>query len=508
MAQEILRTAGNSWTPACVLTLSVASDIEYRLTYHPLTTPQEEHQILIRARRGSLDALVGFLERTETVEGADEARLAAASRSEVEREDLGRYGLWSIRDAIQRWLHKAGASNEWINVQGGRQQRVTREHIFLKTPQAGTARSIMFSLDFWTRGDEEDRFTFEEQYRAPEELLGYSYATGMPYAELPTLAGYLADLLDLADRPGDSEELLIRCLEQLIARGDLDPAAGQATARDQVDRWRTVAGVARAYGHNGDDRRETLLEVPLDGDRLLSLSFSIDAYSKELHFQEGYGSADNRWRDALYQLHIPYSSAGTLLTWLETRLGERADHLSVDDRLVGCFQALAARGDLAPGRPMAVRDRFAGWLTAAGVEFKSWGADWKETLLSVHREKTDCIFTLTLTLDPEDATKGLRFAEHYDYLPSKGDAGREYAYSVHTPYSSVEVLAEFFEKRLGQSTDGTPGDRLIASFATLVALGELAGGLPLEENQLRVAGWFEEAGVPAEPEKSSWFNSD
>lgn len=507
MTHEILRTAGNSRTPACVLTLSVAADIEYVLTYRPLTSPDDEQQILIRGRR-ELDVLTGYLEGTGPVEGADVERLVAASRAKAAAEDLSEYGLGTIRDTIGKWFHRAGLSHEWINLQGAEHRRMTRDHVLLRMPQQGSNRAVTFSLSFQARGGEDDQFTFNEEYRAPDEHLGYSYALSMPYAELPLLANHLAELLEPGDRPSDPEELLIRCLEQAVTRGELDPAAGQAAARDQLNRWRTAAGVASPPSHPGYDRRETLLRVPLDGDRLVSVSVSIDAFSKEIGFQEGYGRADDQWGDALYHLHLPWSSAGTLLSWLETRLGRQDEQLSIDDRLVRCFEALAARGELTPGRPMAVRDRVAGWLTAAGIEFKSWGDDWNETLLSVHRANTDCLFTLTLTLDLTGGSKGIRFAEHYDYLPTKGDAGREYAYSVQTPYSSGEVLADFFDERLGQPTDGPPTDRLIASFTALVARGELADGLPLEENQGRVARWFSEAGVPAETDKWSWFNSD
>lgn len=510
---EILRTTGNSRTPACVVDLSAADAIEFVLTYRPLKSPEEEHRILIRGR--GVEALTGYLEGTGPVEGADLERLAAAARAKAEQDNLARYGLWSIRDSIARWFHKAGLSHEWINVEGDEPQRVDREHVFLRVPQQGTNRSVMFSLDFRTRGVDEDRFTFAEEYRAPEELLGYSYLVSMPYSELPVLAAHLAELFQPAGRPADPEELLVRSLEQAIARGELDPTAGQAAARDQVNRWRAAAGVASTHDGGGNDRRQTLLQLPLDrgsaaatGGRLVTVSFSIGSYNKQLRFYESYGVADETYRDGLYQLEIPWSSAGALLSWLENRVGEQAEGLSVDDRLVRAFEVLAERGELAPGRPMAVRDRVAGWLTAARVEFKSWGNDWKETLLKVHRDSTDCIFTLTLTLDATDAGKGIRFAEHYDYLPTTGDAGREYAYSVHTAYSSAEALADFFDERFGRPTDGTPSDRLIANFAELVGRGELSDGLPLEENKDRVAGWFTEAGVPVETEKWSWFNSD
>jgi YD repeat-containing protein len=508
MTHEIARLTGDSRTPAAVLTLSVDDDgIEYALTYHSAERPTGERQILVRGPR-AVDVLTGFLEGAGPVEGAEAERLAAATRAKVNRQDLGSYGLWTVRDAIGRWFDRAGLSHEWIDVQGGSYTRMNRDHVLVKAPQVGTGRAVSFKLTFWTPGGDNDRVTFEEAYRAPEERLGYSFAVSIPYAELPALAGYLAGRFELPERPDDPEELLISCLQRAIGRGELDLAAGQSVARDQVDEWCAAAGIATMYYHPGYDRRETLLRVPLDGDRVLSLSLTIGAASKLIDFQESYGSRDSESDIALYQLEVPWRSAGALLSLLETQVGEQPEQLSIDDRLVRCFEALAARGELTPARPMAVRDRLAGRLTAAGIEFTTWGGAWTETLLSVHREKTDCIFTLTLKLDSTDDGQGIRFAERYDYLPRAADAGREYAYSVSTPSASAEPLAGFFDERLGRPTTGSPTDRLIANFSALIERGDLGDGLPLEENQARVARWFAEAGVPAEPEKWSWFNSD
>ncbi|MFI5709633.1 hypothetical protein [Kribbella sp. NPDC051620] len=503
---EILRTAGNSRMPAGVLEVSAADDIEFVLTYRPLKTPEQEDQALIRGT--GIETLTGFLEGTGPVVGADVQRLGTAARAKAEQDDLSSYDLWSIRDAVGRWFHKAGLSHEWIEVEGGAHRRIEREHVLLRVPQAGTDRSVMYSIDFRTVGRDNDHFTFTEEYRAPDEVLGYTYTVPMAYGDLPVLAAYLAEQLGIADEPADPEDLLIRCLEEAIAGGRLDPGAGQATARDQVARWRAAAGVEWAEGPPGYDRREVLLQQPRGGDRLVTVSLSIGSYNKQLRFEESYGVSDQTYRDGHYQVEIPWTAAETLLGWLEARVGEQAEGLSVDDRLVRAFGVLAERGELAPGRPMAVRDRVAGWLTAAGVEFKSWGHDWKETLLSVYRERTNCIFTLKLTLDATDEKAGIHFSEHYDYLPGSADTGREYAYSVQTPFGSAEALVEYFDQRLGQPTSGTLSERLVASFAAVTARGELADHLPLEENRDRVARWFTEAGVPLKTEKWSWFNSD
>lgn len=233
MAHEILRSPGTDRTPACVVTLSVDTEIQYKITVG------EEHQVLIRASAGSIDALVSFLE-SAAVRGADEARLAAASPAAAETQYLARYSAWSIRNAVRRWCHQAGVSSDWFLDD----KRVSREHVLLKVPQPGTPRSITVSLTFSTRGKDSDHLTFTEEYRAPDEILGYSYATAISYAERPALTTFLEDELGVSpgERAGDAEDRLIGCFEKLIARGDLDLSAGQSAMCDQVRRWCSAAG--------------------------------------------------------------------------------------------------------------------------------------------------------------------------------------------------------------------------------------------------------------------------
>jgi hypothetical protein len=120
----------------------------------------------------------------------------------------------------------------------------------------------------------------------------------------------------------------------------------------------------------------------------------------------------------------------------------------------------------------------------------------------VHREATKCVHELVLTID---ARNGIGFHEKYDYLPLRDDAGREYAYSVRTPYTSLAALVAHFEAATGP---GELDDRLIRCFRDLVARGRLTGELELREARNRVQKWFKQAGVPAEPADWSWVNSD
>lgn len=46
-------------------------------------------------------------------------------------------------------------------------------------------------------------------------------------------------------------------------------------------------------------------------------------------------------------------------------------------------------------------------------------------LTSIHHDRTDCVFSLTLLLDPDDEQGGIGLSEKHDYLPTKNDAGRE-----------------------------------------------------------------------------------
>lgn len=141
------------------------------------------------------------------------------------------------------------------------------------------------------------------------------------------------------------------------------------------------------------------------------------------------------------------------------------------------------------------------------------GLERKETLLRVYRPDTGCVFELRLSIDRGDSWPGIRFDEYYEYLPRQGDAGREYAYGVRTDLSSLGPLVGFFDARLDDDARGQypPNqhleDRLVWHLGQLVARGELGDALPLRENRDRVAAWFREAGVPAEPDSWSWFES-
>lgn len=475
--------------PDCTLTLSVGESIEFALDLGG-------RHFVVSTPAAGLDVLVGYLEQTE-VTGADEARLVAASRTAAGRDGFEHHASHSILSGLRGWCHQAGLSSEWTD--GARRTR--REHILAKVPQPGTGREVTVTLGFRTPG-EKDQVSFDEEYRGPDEILGYSYGLTIGYDGLPALTEYVETALGTATSRDDPEDRLIRCATELVARGTLNPLAGQGVLRELVETWCRMAGIEPT--RRGFDRRETLIEFPTRGEQLGRVSFSINAYSKQLGIQEGYGTAQSQWRDALYQLQFPYSCMDRLLPWLEARVGDPVDELlSDDDRFAACWHALARRGDLRPGRAMEVRDRVAGWLTEAGVEFERYGSAWRETLLNVYRDRTGCTFTLTLVLDPEAGDKGITFTEFYDYWPRDDDPGREYGYSVHAPYDALELLADAY----APATDGTPPERLADAFKAMVGAGVLGDGMPLKANRQRVLQDFESAGVTATTSGWSWFNS-
>ncbi|MGW1343077.1 hypothetical protein ACWCOV_18640 [Kribbella sp. NPDC002412] len=122
----------------------------------------------------------------------------------------------------------------------------------------------------------------------------------------------------------------------------------------------------------------------------------------------------------------------------------------------------------------------------------------RETLLRVERAN-GCIFTLTLTLDPEGGERGITFTEFYDYGPLGDDPGREYGYSVHAPYDALDALADHY----APGVPGSAADRLVDSLRALLSDGDRLG---LKGNQHRVLEGFELAGVAATTSVWSWIN--
>lgn len=368
---------------------------------------------------------------------------------------------------------------------------VTRRDILYVDPSSNLIVSTKFSSSEETHGT----FVFEEQYSEPAN----SYTVWLMADAVPILDEYLEKWLGWSPA-GDPAERLVHCLEELITRGDLRTSDGRSALREQVFAWCEEAGLSPKRG--GVNRREVVLNHGS-----LTIEVTVDSTSRKVIFQECHGPIDQR--AGLYQIHWPQSSIAAVTDLLENRAGAQPAAEDWQERLIGAFRAVAARGQLAPGeQPMEIRDRLAGWLAEAGIPFQSYGSEWQTTLLRVHRQRNDCIFTLRVTLDPERGTEGIRFTEFYDYLPLADDPGREYGYTVHAPYESLLTLVAFFDRYLDRSRPGSPQSRLIDDLSALIERGELGDDLPLRENHLRVARWFEAAGVPADTETWTWVNSE
>ncbi|GAA1615971.1 hypothetical protein GCM10009789_82530 [Kribbella sancticallisti] len=355
--------------------------------------------------------------------------------------------------------------------------------------------NLIVSTKFSSSSEEQGTFVFEEEYREPAN----SYTVWLMSNAVPALDEYLEGRLGWSPA-GDPAERLVHCLEELIARGELSPAGGRSALREQVFTWCEEAGLSPKRG--GVNRREVVLARGM-----VTIEVTVDSTSRKVIFQEVHGPLDQR--AGLYQIQLGHSTVEAVTALLEERSAKPVPEPDGDwqERLLKAFRAVADL--LAPGeRPMEARDRVAGWLAAAGIPFQSYGSEWQTTLLKVHRRRNDCVFSLRVTLDPERGDEGIRFTEFYDYLPLADDPGREYGYTVHAPYDALPRLVDFLEESTGSNPAGSLQTRLIDCFAALIAEGELGDGLPLRENHLRVAGWFEAAGVPADTETWSWINSE
>jgi hypothetical protein len=470
-----------------------------------LVTASPEVRVLVPA--GSADPLAALVEdRSDAGDPASQRageayRRLAASLAAMDHD--GRHQLrWSEPAG---WCEQAGVPFEvrmvWPDGTPGR--RIKRWHPLLRAPvPSGHIRTLSVELRPETTGYRAG-ITFSESYRRPDEqLVDYDHGLGTDYSSLDALVGFFARLVS-SSPIGDPEERLIACVAALVARGELGAPGPPRRDRDRMLGWWREAGVA--YRLTGRDRQHRLVECRQPGtDRVftLELAFWTNRPSPEVEFIEWHRPPGAAVEGSRYAVSTPLDAAPALATYLSQRQ-DLAGTGSIEDRLVAGFEAVVATGELGPGRPHRHnRDTVAGWLAAAGADCQVRGTAREERLLKVHRESTDCGFTLWLELDP--GGDRISFSERYDYLPRPGDPEREYAYGVRTPYASLAALVDLLAPGGGED----PEDRLVAGFATLVARGELADGLGLRENRDRVAGWFAAAGVSHEPTTSSWFNSD
>ncbi|WP_433222800.1 hypothetical protein ACQP00_24450 [Dactylosporangium sp. CS-047395] len=148
-------------------------------------------------------------------------------------------------------------------------------------------------------------------------------------------------------------------------------------------------------------------------------------------------------------------------------------------------------------------ERIMGLYRALGIEFEE-RIEHRYQLLSTFRAGAGCTFSLTLLVSAIDDK--IAFREFYDYHARAGDPGREYAYSVETPFASLEALTVHLRALLEIEPGGAPADRLAACFQALVERGVLGDGQGIEANRNAVAQLFGAAGVPGKTDVWAWFN--
>ncbi len=330
---------------------------------------------------------------------------------------------------------------------------------------------------------------------------GYSNHVHVSYETLAAVASLFADQIALphTDRPDESAAIL---LTELVARGELEAHLPPGGNRDRLIAWcADVSVVARG---DGQPRKHQILRA---GDMVLELVFWTDWRPPVLWFTEAYRARDERWGGTEYRVTVSIEELPVLVDRSEQRLGLSPGPGCVDDRLITCFNAMAAQGHL-HGRAarQGNRERVAAWITDAGVTATVEGFARTEEILKLYRPGSDCLFELVLTMDASaPGDHGIEFREKYEYLPQTGDAGREYSYSVTTPYTSLPALIAQLETSPGE---GELEERLTRCFKHLLQTGELSGDLDLQVARDRVAARFVQAGVPAITDSSSWINSE
>ncbi|WP_306210438.1 hypothetical protein [Actinoplanes sp. RD1] len=329
----------------------------------------------------------------------------------------------------------------------------------------------------------------------PEDLhTRYGSRLSVSMAELGRIAGPFA-------RGEHPEGLAVAVVDALVARGELTPQLAPGGCVERFAGWCAQAGVRPR--RDGRERRHRLARA---GDLVLEVGFDTRTwFEPRVTFTEAYRPGGDWYGGTQYEVSAPLDAVPRLVEQWGGRLGPVDVPGRDDDRLIGCFEALVARGELSTALPrQRNREVVAEWMAAAGVEPRRRGFSRTEPLLRVSRASTDSSYALSLFLDP-GPRGGIVFTERYEYYPRPGDAGREYSYSVSTPYSSLPALVEHLEQAPGQ---GGPEDRLVACFRARTAAGELHAGMGLREARDLVQRWFAGAGVPARADGSSWINSD
>lgn len=319
------------------------------------------------------------------------------------------------------------------------------------------------------------------------------YAVTAKLGDVEPLVALLEARLRTRSAGGDIPDRLAAALTGLVRQGDLDDALPPMSARERVAGWFGEAGVPY--------QRNTWLPS-FDLAPGLTLRFNLSGPERVTIMEE-----DGEHRT--FEVTTEWQSIDRVISHLEQRFGKVSHAGHPGDRM-NHFAVVLAKlvEDGRIGAPLpagASTGQIATWYAEAGVAHQR-SSERRHPLLRTYRGHVGCSFGLTLGISSRD--NWIWFAEDYEYFSRPGDAGREYSYSVRTPYASLDQLVTFFATWLRLDIGGNPEDRLIASFEELVRRGDLFGSVGISQNRDRVASWFSDAGVPAEPGFWAWIDSD
>ena len=441
------------------------------------------------------------LPQTGTLDRLQAALTVLAERGEIKDQYIGNDGQ------VATHCRRAGVGYEqrWFDTERWRKLR-RRVPLFRSVEPNGFLRTVSVELKAEDAYESASDVLLEEEFSDPRAdypdvvYSGYSHHVHIDYGTLAAVADRFEDRFALphTDRP---DERAAAFLTKLVARGELGPHLPPGGNRDRLIAWcADVSVLAR-----GDGRARTH-EILRAGDMVLEVVFWANWRPPVLWFTEAYRARDKRWGGTEYRVTVPIEDLPVLVNRFEQRLGLPPGPERVDDRLIACFDAMAAQGHLQGGTVrQSNRNRVAAWITEAGVVATVEGFARTEEILKLYRPGPDCLFELVLTMDASaPGDRGIEFREKYEYLPQTGDAGREYSYSVTTPYTSLPALVAALETGPGE---GDLEERVTRCFKHLVQTGELAGDLDIEAARDRVAARFVQAGVPAITDFSYWINS-
>ena len=469
----------------------------------------------VRVARADLSALAGHLARRFELDTTDEDRILAAAiavmadRGEIRAQYVGNH------HHAAGYCRRAGIGYELTLFDGRRWWRTARcVPLFQATEPNGLLRVLSVTVDLpggEPEPDDVDEDADDLAVGVLEEFCdpaaddpddgGYSHGVRISHRDFEALTAALEQRFDLPTAGEIADRAQAICAA-LVAQGELGSHLPPGGNTQRLTAWcRQTGGIARQIGVA---RAHQILRSE---QVTLTLRFDTDVWQPKVRFIERHGSQDLYTRGTSYEVTAALDAVPQLAQRLETRLGLRPAPGRFDDRLIVCFDELAARGHFTAELPyQGNRAVAADWIGFCGVQTRLHGFARTEHLVHAYRRNSDSSYDLTLVMDrtaPDG--QGIRFSEDYEYYPKPGDAGREYTYSITTPYNSLAALVASLEH---QPESGDLEERLARCFHRLVAAGELAADLEIEAATRRVATRFRAAGVPTDERFSQWVNTD